>query len=47
MKDGPRSSSTKKASLSGQGVGFFFTGNKGGMLLDKDTTISLTARRAA
>ncbi len=42
MKDGPLIVD-KKASLSGQGVGFFFTGNKGGMLLDKDTTISLTA----
>ncbi len=42
MKDGPLVVD-KKASLSGQGVGFYFTGNKGGMLFDKDTTISLTA----
>lgn len=31
------------ASLSGQNVGFYFTGNAGGMRLDPDTTISLTA----
>ncbi|TNC09688.1 pilus assembly protein [Methylobacterium terricola] len=42
MKDGPLIVD-KRASLSGQGVGFFFTGDRGGMLLDKDTTISLTA----
>ncbi|KMO13249.1 hypothetical protein SQ03_22235 [Methylobacterium platani JCM 14648] len=42
MKDGPLVVD-KKASMSGQGVAFFFTGNKGGMLFDKDTTISLTA----
>lgn len=42
MKDGPLIVD-KKGSLSGQGVGFFFTGDKGGMLFDKDTTISLTA----
>jgi hypothetical protein len=42
MKDGPLVVD-KKASMSGEGVGFFFTGDKGGMLFDKDTTISLTA----
>ncbi|AWB19648.1 pilus assembly protein [Methylobacterium currus] len=42
MKDGPLIVD-KKASMSGQGVGFYFTGSKGGMLFDKDTTISLTA----
>ncbi|AWN49968.1 hypothetical protein DK419_09970 [Methylobacterium terrae] len=42
MRDGPLIVD-KKASLSGQGVGFFFTGDKGGLLFDKDTTISLTA----
>ncbi|MFH6785481.1 MULTISPECIES: TadE/TadG family type IV pilus assembly protein [Methylobacterium] len=42
MKDGPLIVD-KKASMSGQGVAFFFTGNKAGMLFDKDTTISLTA----
>lgn len=31
------------ASLSGQNVGFYFTGNAGGMRLDPDTTIGLTA----
>ena len=42
MKDGPLIVD-KKAVVSGDGVGFFFTGDKGGMLFDKDTTISLTA----
>lgn len=42
MKDGPLIVD-KTASLLGQGVGFFFTGDRGGMLFDKDTTISLTA----
>jgi hypothetical protein len=32
-----------KASLTASGVGFYFTGDKGGLLFDKDTTISLTA----
>ena len=31
------------ASVSGQNVGLYFTGNAGGMRLDPDTTISLTA----
>ncbi|WP_167858778.1 hypothetical protein, partial [Methylobacterium nonmethylotrophicum] len=42
MKDGPLIVD-KKAIMSGQGVGLFFTGDKGGLLFDKDTTISLTA----
>ncbi|MBK3399196.1 MULTISPECIES: TadE/TadG family type IV pilus assembly protein [Methylobacterium] len=42
MKDGPLIVD-KKASLSGQGVAFYFTGSKGGMLFDKDTAVSLTA----
>ncbi|QRE72661.1 TadE/TadG family type IV pilus assembly protein [Methylobacterium aquaticum] len=42
MKDGPLIVD-KKASVSGEGVGFFFTGDRGGMLFDKDTTVSLTA----
>ena len=33
----------KKASMAGTNVGFFFTGDKGGLLFDKDSTISLTA----
>jgi Flp pilus assembly protein TadG len=33
----------KKASMSGENVGFYFTGNKGGLLFDKDSIISLTA----
>ncbi|MGX7709040.1 TadE/TadG family type IV pilus assembly protein [Methylobacterium sp. Gmos1] len=42
MKDGPLIVD-KKATMSGEGVGFFFTGDKGGLLFDKDTTIILTA----
>ena len=42
IKDGPLLV-TKSASISGQGVGFYFMGNRGGMLLGKKTTISLTA----
>ena len=42
MKDGPLIVD-KKASMSGQNVGFYFTGSKGGLRFDKDTTISLTA----
>ncbi|WP_238193467.1 TadE/TadG family type IV pilus assembly protein [Methylobacterium frigidaeris] len=42
MKDGPLIVD-KKATMMGEGVGFFFTGDKGGLLFDKDTTISLTA----
>ncbi|GJE58277.1 hypothetical protein MPOCJGCO_0356 [Methylobacterium trifolii] len=42
MKDGPLVVD-KKASLSGVDVAFYFTGNKGGLVFDKKTTISLTA----
>ena len=42
MKDGPLSVE-KKASLSGTDVGFYFMGNKAGLLFAKDTTISLAA----
>ena len=42
MDDGPLIVS-KNASLIGIGVGIFFTGNAGGMRLDPDTTINLTA----
>lgn len=42
IKDGPLVV-RKKASMAGTNVGFFFTGNKGGLLFDKDSTISLTA----
>ncbi len=42
MKDGPLIVD-KKATMVGDGVGFFFTGDKGGLLFDKDSTISLTA----
>ncbi|MBX9931741.1 MAG: hypothetical protein K2Y56_09425 [Methylobacterium sp.] len=33
----------KKAAMAGENVGFFFTGDKGGLLFDKDSIISLTA----
>lgn len=42
MKDGPLVVDGK-ASMTGTDVGFFFTGNRGGLLFDKKTTISLTA----
>jgi hypothetical protein len=42
MKDGPLIVD-KDASLSGVDVAFYFTGDKGGLLFDKKTTISLTA----
>ena len=42
MKDGPLVVD-KSAMLTGTDVSFFFTGNKGGLLFDKKTTISLTA----
>ena len=42
MKNGPLVVK-KKASMTGENVGFFFTGDKGGLLFDKDSTISLTA----
>jgi Flp pilus assembly protein TadG len=46
IKDGPLVVE-QKASLSGTEVGFFFTGNKGGLRFDKDTTVSLAARSTA
>ena len=42
MKDGPLIVD-KNASMSGDGVGLFFTGDNGGLLFDKKTSISLTA----
>ena len=42
MKDGPLVVD-KSASLTGTDVGFYFTGDKGGLLFDKKTTISLAA----
>jgi hypothetical protein len=42
MKDGPLIVD-KKSTLSGDGVGLFFTGDNGGLLFDKRTSISLTA----
>lgn len=42
VKDGPLIVKDK-ATLNGVDVGLYFTSNKGGLLFDKDTTISLTA----
>ena len=42
MKDGPLVVD-KSATLTGSDVGFYFTGDKGGLLFDKKTTISLAA----
>ncbi len=42
MKDGPLIVE-KSASMSGTDVSFYFTGNNGGLVFDKKTTISLTA----
>jgi hypothetical protein len=42
MKDGPLVVD-KKATLTGTDVAFYFTGNNGGLVFDKKTTISLTA----
>ncbi|GJD54374.1 TadE/TadG family type IV pilus assembly protein [Methylobacterium dankookense] len=42
FKDGPLIVKDK-ASLTGAGVGLYFTGDRGGLLFDKNTTISLTA----
>ncbi|WP_232631379.1 TadE/TadG family type IV pilus assembly protein [Methylobacterium sp. Leaf118] len=42
MKDGPLVVD-KNATLNGTDVAFYFTGNKGGLLFDKKTTISLSA----
>ena len=38
-----RDETAQDASLSGTDVSFYFTGNKGGLLFDKKTTVSLTA----
>ena len=37
---------TNQAKLSGRDVGFFFTGTRGGMRLDPDTTIAITAPKS-
>lgn len=42
MKDGPLVVD-KKATLNGAGVAFYFTGNNGGLLFDKKTTVNLSA----
>lgn len=42
MKNGPLIVK-KKASMTGENVGFYFTGDKGGLLFDVDSTVSLTA----
>ena len=42
MKDGPLIVKDK-ATFTGTDVGFYFTGDKGGLVFDKDTTIRLTA----
>ncbi|GJE25530.1 hypothetical protein LKMONMHP_0368 [Methylobacterium organophilum] len=42
MKDGPLIVDAH-ATLSGTGVGFYFTGNRGGLLFDRHTAISLAA----
>lgn len=42
FKDGPLIVKDK-ATLMGTGVGLYFTGDRGGLLFDKNTTISLTA----
>ena len=42
FKDGPLIV-RDNATLTGDGVGLFFTGNNGGLLFDKKTTVSLTA----
>ncbi|MBX9933253.1 MAG: Tad domain-containing protein [Methylobacterium sp.] len=45
IKDGPLVVD-KKASLTGSNVGFYFTGDRGGLLFDKDSVISLTAPKS-
>lgn len=45
IKDGPLALD-KNVQLSGTGVGLFFTGDKSGMTLNKETTISLTAPKS-
>ncbi|HEX8416143.1 MAG TPA: TadE/TadG family type IV pilus assembly protein [Methylobacterium sp.] len=42
MKNGPLVVK-KKASMTGENVGFYFMGDKGGLLFDKDSIVSLTA----
>ncbi len=42
MKDGPLAVN-KTASLNGDEVGFYFMGNKGGLIFDKKTSVSLRA----
>jgi hypothetical protein len=42
FKDGPLIVKDS-ATLSGEGVGFYFAGDKAGLLFDKNTTVSLTA----
>lgn len=42
FRDGPLTV-TEHATLTGNDVGLFFTGNRGGLLFNKQTTISLTA----
>lgn len=44
MKDGPLIVD-KKSSLTGTNVGFYFTGDRGGLLFDQDSVVSLTAPR--
>ena len=45
MKDGPLIVD-QSAAMSGTDVAFYFTGNKGGLLFDKKTTVSLSASMA-
>ena len=45
MKDGPLVVD-KKASLTGTNVGFYFTGDRGGLLFDQDSIVSLTAPKS-
>ncbi|GJD96864.1 Tad domain-containing protein [Methylobacterium iners] len=42
IKDGPLTVE-KKASLTGTNTGFYFTGNRAGLLFDQDSVVSLTA----
>ena len=44
IKDGPLTVN-KKSSFEGQNVGFYFSGDKAGLLFDKDSVVSLTAPR--
>lgn len=45
MKDGPLVVD-KKASLTGINIGFYFTGDRGGLLFDQDSIVSLTAPKS-